>query len=351
MIDPDTQDTYLRLQALRAQLPLTQWPASFFTALKTIARQLAADQVTPFFPPVVYIEPTNACNCTCIICPRRQMKRPIGYMDLNMFRQIVDDIARTGPSEVRLFNFGEPLLHPALPEMVRLCRERQLDARVQTNGLALNEARLGALLDAGLDYLGVSLNGLSAAEYEMIRPGFKFEQAQALLRQARATAIAKGKPLHLHLNIQMLRTEAASRDQEIKAFVQSWNEVADSLSISGLELQEGISYLRQGCLETCHLADLPRKPDSAVTCTEPFDRLVIKWDGRATACCADMDAAAVVGLLPAESIDAVWHSPALQRIRERLKAHDFKSLPVCQTCCRFYSEGFTQLFKKHKECA
>ena len=42
------------------------------------------------FPAVVRIETTNACNAKCIICPHRNIKRPIRRMDEQLCRLNVE---------------------------------------------------------------------------------------------------------------------------------------------------------------------------------------------------------------------------------------------------------------------
>ncbi len=43
------------------------------------------------FPAVVRIETTNACNARCVICPHKQMARPVRQMDDALYGRIVDE--------------------------------------------------------------------------------------------------------------------------------------------------------------------------------------------------------------------------------------------------------------------
>ncbi len=330
--------------------PRAPGPAATLSAadLREGARGLAARQDVPFFPPCVYIEPTNACNCHCVICPRRFMRRAVGFMPFPLFRDLVGQIAALGPSEIRLFNFGEPLLHPQLAGMIALCRRHDLPVQFQTNGIHLTEPVLRRLFETGLDYLGVSVNGLTAAEYEQIRPGFSFAAVQENVRRARSLAAELRAPLHIHINAQILKSEKDRRLKDIETYVQSWSGIADSLSVSGLSLFPGIEYPAGGRLHTADLSHLPRRDDAQVRCTEPFDRLIVKWDGRVTACCADYDARFVVGDLQTQRLADVWNSPLLNRLRLALRERRFHRVPHCQTCPRFYSDEFTLLFTRTK---
>lgn len=345
-LTPDMQKAYAQFKALRATRPLAEWKPEWITGLKVLAFKLAARQEVPFYPPIVYIEPTNACNCRCIICPRRTMTRPTGYMAMDLFERIIDDIAGQGPSDIRLFNFGEPLLHPRLADMIRHCHARGLSARFQTNGLLLTQERIEALLDAGMDYIGVSVNGLNADEYAQIRPGQDYGALKATLSRMRTIASGRKADLHIHLNAQMLREEAAERKDEVQAFVRSWDGIADSMSVSGLSLYDHVAFMQGGAVTEASLADIPRKADGEVTCTEPFDRLVIKWDGRVTPCCVDFDADLVVGDAARQTIEEIWQSRALTNLRAIIRNKAYSKIPRCRSCPLFYSERFSVVFKK-----
>ena len=48
------------------------------------------DAVAGDFPPVVRLETTNACNARCIICPHRDMRRPIVTMSSELYTRLID---------------------------------------------------------------------------------------------------------------------------------------------------------------------------------------------------------------------------------------------------------------------
>ena len=300
----------------------------------------------PFFPSIVYIEPTNVCNCNCVICPRQSMSRATGFMPMDLFQRIVEQVRALGPSKVRLFNFGEPLLHPKLCDMIAYCRQKDLPVHFQTNGIHLAESVIRSLFATGLDYLGVSVNGLTPAEYEMIRPGFSFSAVRNNVRRVRAIAAEIGARVHIHVNAQILKSEKERRMKDIETYVRSWSGLADSLSVSGLSFYQGIAYPIGGRLQKADLRQLPRRADSQVRCTEPFDRLVIKWDGRVTACCADYDALFVVGDLETQRLPDIWNSPRMNLLRTAVRERRYNAMPHCRSCPRFYSDEFTVLFKR-----
>lgn len=79
------------------------------------------------FPTVFYIEPTNDCNLSCIMCPRKKSRKEVGYMSFDLFRHVVDQLADRNIAQLSLHLTGEPLLHPRIVAMVRykVCQEQR----------------------------------------------------------------------------------------------------------------------------------------------------------------------------------------------------------------------------------
>src|SRR5580692_7469018 len=51
------------------------------------------EKLRPSKPTVYQLETTNVCNMTCVMCPRTEkMQRKLGYMDVNTFRKIVEQL-------------------------------------------------------------------------------------------------------------------------------------------------------------------------------------------------------------------------------------------------------------------
>lgn len=78
-------------------------------------------------PYALYIEPTNVCNLKCTFCPTgdsqllKSVGRPKGFMLMDLFRKIVQDIKEFA-APLRVVHFykdGEPLLARPFPGMVR----------------------------------------------------------------------------------------------------------------------------------------------------------------------------------------------------------------------------------------
>ena len=70
---------------------------------KPVRRLLLATgrERAPRVPDIVQIESTNMCNAKCVFCPRDEMHREEGIMDMALYRKIVDECADLGITHVR----------------------------------------------------------------------------------------------------------------------------------------------------------------------------------------------------------------------------------------------------------
>ncbi len=110
--------------------------------------------------PVVVWNTTRACNLSCIHCYARAVHRS---SDRELITEeginLIDDLATFGVPVI-LFSGGEPLLRPDLTELARYAVGRGMRAVISTNGTLINEEKAMLLKDAGVSYVGISLDGL-----------------------------------------------------------------------------------------------------------------------------------------------------------------------------------------------
>lgn len=119
-------------------------------------------------PYVATLDVTNVCNLRCPYCPTgagRDAGRKERTMSIATVDRLLDEL---GPHliSVNLFNWGEPLVHPEIAEVVRRIHDRGIFTQISSN---LSISRQSALLEAaraGLDYLMVSTSGATQRVYE-----------------------------------------------------------------------------------------------------------------------------------------------------------------------------------------
>ena len=94
--------------------------------LNTVCYKLKLDRVL-MAPRYLFIEPTNTCNIACVMCPvpdNSMMTRARKMLTLDRLAMILD--ANPKVRVVYLTNWGEPLLHKQIIEIIRVCANRGL---------------------------------------------------------------------------------------------------------------------------------------------------------------------------------------------------------------------------------
>ena len=108
-------------------------------------------------PLLVHIVPMRRCNIDCGYCNEfDKVSKPV---PIEVMERRVAKLAALGTSVVA-FSGGEPMLHPQLDDIIRAIRKRGMIAGLITNGYFLSPKRIGALNQAGLDYLQISIDNL-----------------------------------------------------------------------------------------------------------------------------------------------------------------------------------------------
>lgn len=171
----------------------------------------------------VQIEVTSRCNASCAYCPRTVLRS--GWLSRDMHMDLFTRVLSEVKGEVRLVylqGWGEPLLNPDILEMIRLAR-RELDAQVglTTNGTLLDDGTIRDLIGAGLDVIGISFAGGSAATHDELRRGCDFDRVVS-----NAKALVKGKK-EAGSNLRVIASYLMTRQnvREMPRFVSLCGEI------------------------------------------------------------------------------------------------------------------------------
>lgn len=108
-------------------------------------------------------EVTHRCPLHCLYCSNPlELKRTEEELPLDDWKRVFVQAAELGTIHLHLTG-GEPLARKDLPELVRAGRDAGLYVNMITSGIGLNEERLAALVDAGLEHLQLSFQDVDEA--------------------------------------------------------------------------------------------------------------------------------------------------------------------------------------------
>ena len=155
--------------------------------------------------PVVVWNTTRACNLNCIHCYARAVHRSnerelTTEQDLNL----IDDLATFGVPVI-LFSGGEPLLRPDLTELARYAVDRGMRAVISTNGTLIDEEKATTLKDAGVSYVGISLDGLENVNDHFRRMQGAFKMALKGIKNCKKAGLKVGLRFTMNkLNVEQV---------------------------------------------------------------------------------------------------------------------------------------------------
>ncbi len=110
--------------------------------------------------PVVVWNITKQCNLKCIHCYAHAKNIPFdNELSTKDGKNLIDDLARFNVP-VLLFSGGEPLIRKDLPELAAYTVEKGIRAVISTNGTLISQKTAHILMDIGLSYVGISLDGM-----------------------------------------------------------------------------------------------------------------------------------------------------------------------------------------------
>jgi MoaA/NifB/PqqE/SkfB family radical SAM enzyme len=155
------------------------------------ARELSATDIVGHAPVNVVWEITLACDLKCLHCGSRAGSKREKELTTAECLDVVSSLARLGTREISLIG-GEAYLRSDWIEIVRAVRNHGMRCTMQTGGRNLSEARLSAAVEAGLQGIGVSIDGLAPLHDELRGVAGSYEKAIAALRLARRFNIGVG---------------------------------------------------------------------------------------------------------------------------------------------------------------
>ncbi len=173
------------------------------------------------YPVLAEVALTYRCNLTCGFCYAGcgVAGLPEGWNENQVMSddevcRVLDVIRRDACCPSVSFTGGEPTLRPSLPRFVRHAKELGLKVNLISNGQRLDEDRVRALADAGLDSAQLSLEGPTAATHDAIvgKPG-AYDRLWAGVERLRA----HGVRVHTNTTLSRRNLEVAEGVVELVA--------------------------------------------------------------------------------------------------------------------------------------
>jgi len=152
-------------------------------------RYLSTGDRSAFTPVHAVWEITLACDLKCHHCGSRAGKRRSTELTTDECLDLVRQLARMGTREVTLIG-GEAYLRRDWLQIIREVRAQGMDCTMQSGGLNLTEDRIKAAVNAGLQALGISIDGLRDVHDRLRGVKGSFDAAFKALKTIKKCGIA-----------------------------------------------------------------------------------------------------------------------------------------------------------------
>lgn len=187
--------------------------------MSTSVRAVSAADHLACVPVHVVWEITLACDLKCQHCGSRAGRARTDELSTAECIEVIDALARLGTREITLIG-GEVYLRRDWTELVREIRARDIRCTAQTGARNLSPARLDAAVAAGLQGVGVSLDGLAPLHDEL--RGVPGAHARALDALRRIKAAGIGASVNTQIGARTLPDLPALMDQIVDAGATHW---------------------------------------------------------------------------------------------------------------------------------
>jgi len=292
-------------------------------------------------PYKVIVDPTNACNLGCPLCPTGvgASTRKKGILKFEKFKKLVDEV-KDYCIEMHLYNWGEPTLNKELIQMINYSNECGLWTRISSNlSLKYKDNYLDDLVKSGLSLLHIDIDGLDQDVYEKYR---KKGNLKTVLDNLKKITNFKEKHRLDKPIVELAMLAMKQNEHQHEEFLKMKNKLkADVVKVDKIQhnpnmdekwlpLNKSLVYKTyQGGLASSFSA----KDNEKKQCHWPWSGIVINWDGGVNPCCIIDDPNSDFENLNNKSIKEIWNSEEYISSRsEFADGNEITKKTICNVC-------------------
>ena len=283
-------------------------------------------------PRYIQLETVTKCNAACPFCPQNELDRGVPRMPDEIWRKVVDTTRGWGVT-YRPFLTNEPFVDVRQAEITRYIKENDPTAKVEynTNGELMTEKTAHAILEAGVDIMRFSIDGLSRETYEPSRVGVSYdrvyERVPRFLEIWREEGYEK-KGVFTEVRCIKVPENEHERDQ----YLAFWQPRCSEVLLTDL-------YQWPWMGQTAD--DVVKKP-----CLKVLDEVFVYANGNVTICCWDVHERAVIGNVMEQTLEEIWTGYAANHLRALLDDGRRDLIHLCSRCNAYEDYDFSRFAVK-----
>lgn len=253
-------------------------------------------------------------------------------MSIETFDKVVKQLKDFGQpiNVVHLYGLGEPLVNKEIPYFVRKLKQEKVarEVAITSNGSLLTEGLSEALVEAGLNRLSISLNGICDEHFRNY-VGAKVDFNRLYKQIQYFYTIRESCHLHVKINGDYFSEE------EKAEFVNLFKDCTDSINIDHVvnvwpDIKVNDKEQRMYDFDLDNLKNDTKLPS---VCPLMFYELHVHSDGRVSPCAVDYQfKEQCLGDIHESSLIDIWNGKLLQDIRTQALEGKKSDYIACNGC-------------------
>lgn len=281
-------------------------------------------------PTHLQIETINGvCTARCTMCSYKSWTRKPHCMEFPMFCDILDKFYpyRKKLQFLSLQGFGETLLDHSLIAKITMAK----DMGFSSVGFATNCTELTArmserLLNAGLDTIICSVDGVTAETHEKIRVKTVFSKVVKNIETfLNIRSIGDG---HTKVIIRFIRQMLNAHEwDDFKAYWEGRLDKKYGDAVISFDIVDC-----DGKVEDYNSKDVLSKIEVPCVCDQLYNRMIVLSNGDVALCCGDDNGKFNIGNVLKDDPIKIYNGEVFTRYRTMMKAGMVRELDLCNTC-------------------
>ena len=299
----------------------------------------------------VVMEVFGGCNYTCQMCPQTNPGRGKSFtrkMSINEFKRILNDIVpKYGSPQINLEGSGEPTMAKDLPEYIKAVKEKNLKCFMYCNGARLNGKFMREVIDAGIDFIRISIIGYNKEKYTKWMNVDNFELIQNNIKEIK-DYISESKS-KCNLSTYHLITDNNETEYEVNEYQKNIiNKLGTTSYIWKMHNWSG-NYENTN----------QRKKTDRRTCGRPFaPEITIRAGGELgrtgaiVPCCQTLgppnEEKSILGHLDKQSFEEIYSGKKYDDLRKAHETKKFDDIEYCKDCDFLYDDPEVLIWSNDK---
>jgi radical SAM protein with 4Fe4S-binding SPASM domain len=302
----------------------------------------------------IVMEVFGGCNYTCKMCPQSNPGRGKNFtrkMPLNNFKKILNDLVpKYGNPQINLEGSGEPTMAKDLPEYIKAVKEKGLKCFMYCNGARLNGQFMRDVVDAGIDFIRVSVIGYNKEKYNKWMNVDNFDLIISNLKEMQNYINQNNKKCSV--STYHLITDNSQIDYEISEYKNNVISQVNSLAYIWKMHNWSGNYDNTN----------PRKKTDRRSCGRPFaPEITIRAGGEAgrtgalVPCCQTLgppnEEKSILGHVDKQSLEEIYNDLPYKKLIEAHTTKEFDKIDYCKDCDFLYEDPEVMVWSNDKEAS